>query len=46
MPNSIIKTPCTQAKTKKKYLTLEKHRVLGNAFVDSQFNYGHLIWMF
>ena len=29
-----------------KYLTLEKARVLGNAFVDSQFNYAPLIWMF
>lgn len=30
----------------KKHLTLEKPRILGNPFVDSQFNYGHLIWMF
>ena len=30
----------------RKYLTLEKARVLGNAFVDSQFNYAPLIWMF
>ena len=29
----------------RKYLTLEKARVLGNAFVDSQFNYIPLIWM-
>ena len=28
----------------RKYLKLE--RVLGNAFVDSQFNYAPLIWMF
>ena len=30
----------------RKYLTLEKARALGNAFVDSQFNYASLIWMF
>ena len=30
----------------KKYFTLEKARVLGNAFVDSEFNYAPLIWMF
>ena len=30
----------------RKYLTLEKARVLGNTFVDSQFNYVPLIWMF
>ena len=30
----------------RKDLTLEKARVLGNAFVDSQFNYAPLIWMF
>ena len=29
---------------KRKYLTLEKARVLRNAFVDSQFNYAPLIW--
>ena len=26
-------------------LTLEKNRILGNAFVDSQFNYEPLIWV-
>ena len=30
----------------RKYLTLEKARVMGNALVDSQFNYAPLIWMF
>ena len=30
----------------RKYLILEKPRALGNAFVDSQFNYTPLIWMF
>ena len=28
------------------FLTLEKARVLGNSFVDSQFNYAPLIWIF
>ena len=30
----------------RKYLTLEKPRVLGNVFVNSQFNYAPLIWIF
>ena len=30
----------------RKYLTLKKPRVLGNAFVNSQFNYAPLIWIF
>ena len=30
----------------RKYLTVEKATLLGNAFVDSQFNYTPLIWMF
>ena len=30
----------------RKYLTLEKARVLGNTFVDFQFNYEPLIWIF
>ena len=29
----------------RKYLSLEKARMLGNAFIDSQFNYAPLIWM-
>ena len=28
------------------YLTVEKARILANAFIDSQFNYVPLIWMF
>ena len=28
------------------YLTVEKARILTNAFTDSQFNYAPLIWMF
>ena len=30
----------------RKYLTLDKAKLLGNAFIDSQFNYSPLIWMF
>ena len=30
----------------RKYLSLEKAKILGNAFIDSQFNYAPLIWMF
>ena len=30
----------------RKYLRLEKAKMLGNAFIDSQFNYAPLIWMF
>ena len=30
----------------RKYLTLDKAKLLGNAFIDSQFNYTPLIWMF
>ena len=30
----------------RKYLSLEKAKMLGNAFVDSQFNYAPLLWMF
>ena len=43
MPNSVIRTRCTQAD--KKILNIKKARVLGNAFLDSQFNYAPLIWM-
>ena len=28
------------------YLSLEKAKMLGNAFIDSQFNHASLIWMF
>ena len=30
----------------RKYLTLDKAKLLGNAFIDSQFNYAPLISMF
>ena len=30
----------------RKFLTVEKARVLANAFINSQFNYAPLIWMF
>ena len=30
----------------KKFLTIEKAKILGNAFIDSQFNYAPLLWMF
>ena len=30
----------------RKYLSLEKAKILGNVLIDSQFNYAPLIWMF
>ena len=30
---------------RRKYLSLEKAKMLGNAFINSQFNYAPLIWM-
>ena len=30
----------------RKFLTIQKAKVLGNAFIDSQFNYALLLWMF
>ena len=30
----------------KKFLTIKKAKILGNAFIDTQFNYAPLIWMF
>ena len=30
----------------RKFLTIEKTKILGNAFTDSQFNYAPLLWMF
>ena len=30
----------------RKFLTIEKAKILGNAFTDSQFNYAPLLWMF
>ena len=29
----------------RKHLTIEKPKILGNAFIDSQFNYAPLRWM-
>ena len=43
MPYSVIQTLYTQ--TTRKYLALEKVRVLENAFVNSQFIYAYLIGM-
>ena len=28
------------------FFTIEKAKILGNAFIDSQFSYGPLLWMF
>ena len=28
------------------FLTVEKAKILGQAFIDSQFNYALLLWMF
>ena len=30
----------------RKFLTIEKAKILGNAFIDSQLNYAPLLWMF
>ena len=30
----------------RKYLTLDKAKLLGNAFIDNQFYYAPIIWMF
>ena len=30
----------------RKFLTIEKTKILDNAFIDSQFNYAPLLWMF
>ena len=30
----------------RKFLTIEKARILANAFINSQFNYAPLIWIF
>ena len=48
-----IKNLCWKAQYKlhalrhiRKFLTIEKAKILGNAFIDSQFNYAPLLWMF
>ena len=45
--------PCRKAQYKlhalrriRKFLTIEKAKMLSNAFIDSQFNYAPLLWMF
>ena len=30
----------------RKFLTIEKAKILGNVFIDNQFNYAPLLWMF
>ena len=30
----------------RKFLTIEEAKILGNAFIDSRFNYAPLMWMF
>ena len=30
----------------RKYLSLKKAKLLGNSFIESQFNYSSLVWMF
>ena len=30
----------------RKFLTIEKAKILGNDFIDSQFNYAPLLWIF
>ena len=30
----------------RKFLTIEKAKILGNAFIDNQFSYAPLLWMF
>ena len=47
-----IETSCRNAQHKlhalrriRKYLSLEKAKMLGNGFIDNQFNYAPLIWM-
>ena len=30
----------------RKFLPIEKAKILGNAFIDSQFNYAPVMWMF
>ena len=51
--NKHIENLCKKASFKlhalrriRKFLTVEKARILANAFINSQFNYAPLIWMF
>ena len=43
MPHCPVQISCF--KTNQKYLTLDKAKLLGTAFIDSQFSYEPLIWM-
>ena len=44
--NLICKTKYKiHASQHRKFLTVEKAKILGNAFISSQFNYSPLIWM-
>ena len=44
--NAACPTQAWCFKMNRKYLTLDKAKLLGNAFTDSQFNYPPLIWTF
>ena len=44
MPHCPVQTSCFT--TNKKILDIDKAKLLCNVFVDSQFNYAPLIWMF
>ena len=46
--NLILKAPYKLHALRRirKLLTIKKAKILGNAFIDSQFNYASLIWMF
>ena len=51
--NEHIDNPCRTANYKlhalrriRKYLSLEKAKLLCSAFINSQFNYAALVWMF
>ena len=44
MPHYPVQASCF--KMNQKYLTLDKAKLLVNAFIDSQFNYAPRIWMF
>ena len=45
MSHCPVQASCFRA-NQKKYLTLDKPKLLGNVFIDSQFNYTPIIWMF
>ena len=41
---SILQASCSTEN--KEYLSVDKVKLLANAYIDSQFNYAPLIWMF